>query len=167
MGFVAPRNASAKRSLVSCGGDASINGRDRTTGNCGAVVLVPSNGLRWGGGLWIRGRRSLFSSVTWQTQRQARLPTAVAVRGTSRVPPCQARWLTSGEDVREALALLSEWGARDAVSLARIPKGSKVTFVVGEAAKQSSPFIMEVRSRGGLQLRFLDFDQRWIIKQWP
>ncbi|SRR6266511_684880 len=67
------------------------------------------------------------------------------------------------EDVRQRLALLPEWGERDAVRVAHIPEGTSVDFLHGQAAKQTAQ--TGARYAGGAeQFRFRDFDERWVVE---
>ena len=54
------------------------------------------------------------------------------------------------------MALLSNWGARDNVSIAKIPVGTKVKYAIGTAKEQVG--VIESRSGGGLQILFEQFD---------
>jgi hypothetical protein len=82
------------------------------------------------------------------------------------------RWWTSTGDantmatideVRQRLALLPEWGERDAVRVARVPHGTKVEFLYGQTAEQTAQ--TGVRYAGGAeQFRFRDFDERWVLE---
>jgi len=67
----------------------------------------------------------------------------------------------SEESIRQVLALPPAWGPRDAVSVARIPKGTHVTFYEGLTAPQVSDGVRYVG--GGVQMRFKDFDPSWIV----
>ena len=65
-------------------------------------------------------------------------------------------------EVLEKSALLPEWGPRDVVTVARIPKGTDLTYYVGEAVKQVSKTGQEYVGKGA-QIRFKDFDPHWIV----
>lgn len=65
------------------------------------------------------------------------------------------------DSVRNGLALPPGWGPRDAVSVARIPKGTEVEFFHGTALKQSENGA--VFGGNGIQYRFKDFDSSWIL----
>lgn len=64
-------------------------------------------------------------------------------------------------DVMNQLALEPKWGERNAVAVARVPEGTDVTIIHGEAAPQ------ETTPGGAIQYRFKDFDERWIVKKRP
>jgi hypothetical protein len=72
------------------------------------------------------------------------------------------KYATLGE-VMENSALLPEWGPRDIVSVARVPRGTEVTYYVGEAARQVSQ-TGQVYDGKGMQMRFKDFDPGWIVE---
>jgi hypothetical protein len=72
------------------------------------------------------------------------------------------KYATLGE-VMENSALLPEWGPRDVVSVARVPRGTEVTYYVGEAARQVSQ-TGQVYDGKGMQMRFKDFDPGWIVE---
>lgn len=75
----------------------------------------------------------------------------------------QAKQIATADDACERLALLPEWGPREVMSVARIPKGTQVTFMIGEAAPQKSWDGVTFQG-GGVQMRFLDFDKSWILE---
>ena len=75
----------------------------------------------------------------------------------------QANDFATLDDVHQSLALLPEWGERTTVSVARIPKGTRVTYYVGQAMKQADDFGNVFRG-GGVQYRFMDFDPSWIVE---
>jgi hypothetical protein len=65
------------------------------------------------------------------------------------------------EEVMERLQLMSSWGERTHVTLAKIPANVKVQFLYGKAALQAGS-TGEITTAG--QLRFLDFDPGWILE---
>ena len=71
-------------------------------------------------------------------------------------------------DVFEHLGLLREWGERNSVSLIKISKGTEVTFMGGKASEQISKKLVNEKFEhapgGGYQIRFRDFDEKWIIE---
>jgi hypothetical protein len=71
--------------------------------------------------------------------------------------------MTTIEEVRQRLALLPEWGERDAVRVARVPHGSHVEFLHGTAADQTAQTGARYLG-GGEQFRFRDFDERWVLE---
>jgi hypothetical protein len=75
----------------------------------------------------------------------------------------QANQFSTGEALQHGLALPPDWGARDAVSVARIPKGTQVDFHQGTARRQIGKNGIEYGG-GGIQFRFSDFDPSWIIQ---
>jgi len=75
----------------------------------------------------------------------------------------QANQFATLDDVHQSLALPPEWGDRTTVSVARIPKGTHVTFYVGQAIKQVDKLGNEFGG-GGVQFRFKDFDPSWIAE---
>jgi tetratricopeptide (TPR) repeat protein len=90
------------------------------------------------------------------------------ILGTNRsakywTSPEQANQMSTIDDVREQLALIPEWGERNTMGMAKIPKGTSVEFAVGAAAPQPSNLLGRTLSGGGTQYRFKDFDSDWII----
>lgn len=79
-------------------------------------------------------------------------------------PVEQANAVTTLREVLEVLALIPEWGPREAVSVARIPRGTHVTFYRGLAMKKYSGEVSKWFRGGGVQLRFRDFDPSWIVE---
>ena len=75
--------------------------------------------------------------------------------------------LSTVDAMREALALPPDWGPRDAVSVARIPAGTDVTYYEGTAVEQVSKQTGEVYKGGGLQYRFKNFDPAWVTETRP
>lgn len=61
----------------------------------------------------------------------------------------------------DKMALLSNWGARDNVSTARVPAGTNVRYAIGTARAQTSA--IEYRPGGGIQLLFEYFDESWVM----
>jgi len=58
------------------------------------------------------------------------------------------------------MALLSNWGARDSVSIAKIPARTKIKYAIGTAKEQVGA--IESRPGGGLQILFEQFDDGWV-----
>ena len=75
----------------------------------------------------------------------------------------QANIFTEIEDVQRGLALPPEWGPRNAASVAKIPNGAEVEAFVGEAAPKPSES-MGVLPGKAKQMRFRDFDKKWIVE---
>jgi hypothetical protein len=75
----------------------------------------------------------------------------------------EANALTTDAEVMDRLALIPDWGPRDAVRVARIPEGTDVTFLHGRAGPQASRELGVTVPGGGEQFRFLDFDEGWIV----
>lgn len=69
------------------------------------------------------------------------------------------------DDYMDKMALMSDWGARDNISIAKVPAGTKVRHVLGTARKQVG--VVETRPGGGLQVLFEHFDDSWIIDTRP
>lgn len=65
------------------------------------------------------------------------------------------------DDYMDKMALMSDWGARDNVSIAKIPAGTKIKYAIGSAREQVGP--TELRSGGGLQILFEKFDDSWVL----
>ncbi len=75
----------------------------------------------------------------------------------------QAGAFRSVDDVHEALALLPEWGHRDAFAVARVPEGTDIGFLEGDAAPQLQPSTGRVFEGGGQQLLLERFDTDWVV----
>jgi len=73
----------------------------------------------------------------------------------------EANGISTTDEYMDKMALLSDWGARDNVSIARIPAGTKIKYAVGTARKQRGP--AETRPGGGLQILFEKFNDSWVI----
>jgi hypothetical protein len=71
----------------------------------------------------------------------------------------QANSMPTVHDVMDKLALEPEWGERNAVRVAVIPKDTDVTAMTGIAKTQ------ETTPGGGFQIRLRDFDPKWIVTQ--
>ena len=69
--------------------------------------------------------------------------------------------------VHRDLALLPEWGARTEVSVARIPAGTQVNAYIGQARAQQNWGSGIYLQGQGIQIRFVDFDPRWIVETRP
>jgi hypothetical protein len=80
-------------------------------------------------------------------------------------PTDEANAAQTVEDVRQRLALLPAWGERDAVRVAHIPQGTHVDYLYGRAAPQTENGV--VYAGGGEQLRFREFDPKWIRETRP
>lgn len=78
--------------------------------------------------------------------------------------PQQGNAMGTVEQVHQSLALPPEWGAREAVTVIRIPKGTDITAYVGEAAPQIGS-AGDLFAGGGRQFRFKDFDTAWIVSR--
>lgn len=76
--------------------------------------------------------------------------------------PQAANPLGTEAAVRQSFALPPGWGPRDAVSVARIPKGAQVEYFSGTAARQMEG--TTIYRGDGQQLRFKNFDRSWIIE---
>jgi hypothetical protein len=74
----------------------------------------------------------------------------------------QANALRTHEAVRDRLALLAEFGPRTHVTVARIPAGETFEALIGRAAPLRSKLTGEAAAGGGVQLKFAQFDPRWI-----
>ena len=75
---------------------------------------------------------------------------------------CEANNISTVEEYMDKMALLKEWGARNHVTVAKVPAGTKVKFAIGTATKQ--PRSYETRPGGGLQLLFEYFDECWLLE---
>ena len=71
-------------------------------------------------------------------------------------------------DVHQHLALLRDWGTRDAVTLVKIPKGTSINMISGKAVKQEllneTGKILEKVKGGGFQTFVEYIDPSWIIE---
>lgn len=76
----------------------------------------------------------------------------------------QAEAFRSVDDVHEALALLPEWGRRDAYAVARVPEGADLGFLEGRAAPQMQPGTGRVFDGQGQQLLLEHFDTDWVVE---
>lgn len=75
-----------------------------------------------------------------------------------------AKNIITMDDVYEHLGLLKEWGNRDAMTLIKIPKGERATFISGHSMWQESILTNDFKKGGGFQIRFRDFDEKWIVE---
>ena len=73
----------------------------------------------------------------------------------------EANGISTVDDYMNQMALLSNWGARDNVSIAKIPAGTKIKYAIGTAKEQVGA--IESRPGGGLQILFEQFDDGWIL----
>jgi hypothetical protein len=80
-------------------------------------------------------------------------------------------WTTIGEgnklhtieQVKDRLALLSDWGARSHVLVAEIPAGTNIKFLYGRAKSYACEInIGEIRPGGGVQIAIEKFNPIWI-----
>ena len=76
-----------------------------------------------------------------------------------------ANRISTVDDYMNQMALLSNWGARDNVSIAKIPAGTKIKYVIGTAKEQVGA--IESRPGGGLQILFEKFDDGWVLDTRP
>ena len=74
----------------------------------------------------------------------------------------QANKFKTIDDYLDNLALLSEWGDRTYISVARIPKATKVKHAIGTAIKQKSKQVVELRKGNGVQILFEEFNMNWV-----
>ena len=76
-----------------------------------------------------------------------------------------ANRISTVDDYMNQMALLSNWGARDNVSIAKIPAGTKIKYAIGTAREQVGA--IESRPGGGLQILFEKFDDGWVLDTRP
>ena len=76
-----------------------------------------------------------------------------------------ANRISTVDDYMNQMALLSNWGARDNVSIAKIPAGTKIKYAIGTAKEQVGA--IESRPGGGLQILFEKFDDGWGLDTRP
>ena len=69
--------------------------------------------------------------------------------------------ISTVDDYMNKMALLSDWGERNNVSIAKIPEGTKIKYAIGTAKEQMKA--TEFRPGGGLQLAFESFNDEWVI----
>ena len=74
----------------------------------------------------------------------------------------QANDISTIDDYMNKMALLSEWGDRDYVSIAKVPAGTKIKYAEGTARPQSND--IETRPGNGIQLLFEKFYDGWVIE---
>lgn len=77
----------------------------------------------------------------------------------------EANGISTVDDYMNRMALLSNWGARDNISIAKIPAGTKIKYAIGTAKEQVGA--IESRPGGGLQILFEQFDDGWILDTRP
>lgn len=77
----------------------------------------------------------------------------------------EANGISTVDDYMNQMALLSNWGARDNVSIAKIPAGTKIKYAIGTAKEQIGA--IESRHGGGLQILFEQFDDGWVLDTRP
>jgi len=80
-------------------------------------------------------------------------------------PTSEANRMSTVDDVHQRLALLPEWGTRNTAQVAVIPRGTPSEFLYGRAAAQEGRGITYAGQ--GLQIRFRDFDPKWIRETRP
>lgn len=68
--------------------------------------------------------------------------------------------ISTVDDYMNEMVLLSNWGARDNVSITKIPAGTKIKYAIGTAREQVGA--IESRPGGGLQILFEEFDDGWV-----
>ena len=73
----------------------------------------------------------------------------------------EANGISIVDDYMNKMALLSNWGARDNVSIAKIPAGTKIKYAIGTAKEQAGA--TESRPGGGRQILFEQFDDAWVL----
>ena len=76
-----------------------------------------------------------------------------------------ANRISTVDDYMNQMALLSNWGARDNVSIAKIPAGTKIKYAIGTAKEQVGA--IESRPGGGLQILFEKFGDGWVLDTRP
>ena len=76
-----------------------------------------------------------------------------------------ANRISTVDDYMNQMALLSNWGARDNVSIAKIPAETKIKYAIGTAKEQVGA--IESRPGGGLQILFEKFDDGWVLDTRP
>ena len=76
-----------------------------------------------------------------------------------------ANRISTVDDYMNQMALLSNWGARDNVSIAKIPAGTKIKYAIGTAKEQVGA--IESRPGGGLKILFEKFDDGWVLDTRP
>lgn len=76
-----------------------------------------------------------------------------------------ANRISTVDDYMNQMALLSNWGARDNVSIAKISAGTKIKYAIGTAKEQVGA--IESRPGGGLQILFEKFDDGWVLDTRP
>ena len=73
--------------------------------------------------------------------------------------------LPSTKEIHQHLALVDpDWGVRNSYSIIKIPAGEQVTFISGKAKDQISDATGEAFRGIGYQVRFRDFNEKWIIE---
>ena len=77
----------------------------------------------------------------------------------------EANGISTIDDYMNKMALLSNWGSRDNVSIAKIPAGTKIKYAIGTAKEQVGA--IESRAGGGLQILFEQFNDGWILDTKP
>ncbi len=84
--------------------------------------------------------------------------------------PTEANFLNTIARVENRLALLKSFGTKTHVTVARIPKGTRVPLLHGRAkfqyvkGKNNANGLPEFRPGGGYQIRLKEFDESWIVQ---
>ncbi|MEZ4873003.1 MAG: pre-toxin TG domain-containing protein [Bdellovibrionales bacterium] len=74
----------------------------------------------------------------------------------------QSNSISTIDDLHEQLALARVWGARDVVSVAKIPKGTEVSAIKGMARPQTDDILGRDLSGQGVQYLFENFSVNWL-----
>ena len=69
--------------------------------------------------------------------------------------------ISTVDEYMNKMALLSTWGARNNVSIAKVPKGTNVRHAIGFASEKTNG--IEQRVGRGKQLLFEKFNDKWVI----
>ena len=80
--------------------------------------------------------------------------------------PGQANDIQTIEQLHQKLALDPAWGDRSAVRVGTVPKGTTIEYLHGHAAEQIGKDGTKYAGQG-MQIRFRDFDPRWIDEERP
>lgn len=99
---------------------------------------------------------SILKSVPFNDKLSV-MPHSVLIDAANRI--------STVDDYMNQMALLSNWGARDNVSIAKIPAGTKIKYAIGTAKEQVGA--IESRPGGGLQILFEKFDDGWVLDTRP
>ena len=74
----------------------------------------------------------------------------------------EANGISTIEEYMDKMALSKEWGNRNVVKVARVKKGTEVTYAIGTAKAQTK--ISDPRPGNGKQILFSKFDSNWITE---